>query len=321
MTLKKNELERHLEELLLPYIEETLAESDRAKVADHLALCRQCSGEAEALRGLIRDLKSTGEVFCPESWELYDWAAEGRPEGLILEHVKLCPSCAEEAREYLGEFAPEGMPNDLWRSIKPGLGLEGPEAAKEEPGISHWEKIYAWFKIPAVALSAVAAIVLVMVIYPYTVERPYIVGLSGEKWEGAFKPKAVRPKAAILLMFNDAKSRPSQEKVDSIYKALEPGMDVSGAFEIVAPAVLSNAIKSGKLDPYNRERMLNDLNRQLGVTTAVLLTILSSNGWTDARMEKIDTQSGRITGSTELHDISTDAARQLRASVKQLLLE
>jgi hypothetical protein len=319
--VKRNEQERHLEELLLPYIEETLAEAEKAKVADHLSHCRQCSGEVHALRGLVHDLKSAREVFCPESWELYEWARAGMPEGLISRHINLCDSCAKEVEEYQTGSIDERMSDHLWNSVKSALGQKESDPVYEGTGISLWEKIYAWFKIPAVALSAVAAIALVMVIYPYTVQKPYIVGLSPETWEGAFKAKAVRPKAAILLMFADAKNRPSQEKIDTIYRALEPGMDVSEAFEIVAPAVLSNAIKSGKVDPYDRDRMLNDLNRQLGVTTAVLLTIVSSNGRTDARMEKVATQSGRVTGSADLGDISKDAAGQLRASVKQLLLE
>jgi hypothetical protein len=321
LTVKRNEQERHLEELLLPYIEDTLAESEKAKVADHLSHCRQCSGEVQAIRGLVHELKSAREVFCPESWQLYEWARSGRPEGLILRHVDLCGACAKEVQGYQTESISDRMPDDLWRSVKSALGRENSRPANEGVGTSLWEKFYAWFKIPAVALSAVAAIFLVVVIYPHTVQKPYIVGLSGETWEGAFKPKAVRPKAAIVLMYKDIDNRPSQERIDTIYRALEPGMDVSEAFEIVAPAVLSNAIKSGKVDPYDRDRMLKDLNQQLGVTTAVLVTIVSSNGRTDARVEKVETLSGKVTGSADLGDINKDAARQLRASVKQLILE
>ena len=100
MTVKRNEPERHLEELFLPYIEDTLTESEKAKVADHLSHCRQCSGEVQAIRGLVHDLKSAREVFCPESWELYEWARSGRPEGLIFRHVDLCGACAKEVQDY-----------------------------------------------------------------------------------------------------------------------------------------------------------------------------------------------------------------------------
>lgn len=97
----------------------------------------------------------------------------------------------------------------------------------------------------ALATAAAVALLIVM-IYPRGVVES-IIGLSGETW-GPPKPKlmapqivtpekvpVVRPKAAVVVVFEKFGDRPEQKFVDSVYRSLEPTTLGEPKFEFIPP--------------------------------------------------------------------------------------
>ncbi|MBI4965378.1 MAG: zf-HC2 domain-containing protein [Desulfomonile tiedjei] len=269
----------HCDELLLPYVEDLLAPEQRRIVQEHVDHCSRCSKEVEGLRAIIASLRDNKQAFCPEAWDIYEAVRSGAAAQASLSvHLKQCPRCFEEFQSYTATA--EAMPPQLLAKVKERLERspvsEKAEAPEKKP-FKLWEWITEHFRRPAFGVAAaVAAILIVVLIYPRE-QMEYMVGLSSVAWENVPRPKtgveSTGQRSAVLMFFRNFKEPLSRDKVDTLYQALEPSIEVNERFDVIPPATLTKAIKRGKVDPFNREKLLENLNDEFDVTTAVLVTV------------------------------------------------
>jgi hypothetical protein len=321
----------HFDELLLAYAEDSVAPEERQALQEHVDHCPRCSKEVQSLRAIIAALKEHKRAFCPEAWEIYESVQSGEaPHGALSLHLKQCPHCLEEFESYSASTVTEVMPADLLARIKQRLeqlpvDQTTETVEKKRPFIS-WDRILDYFRHPALGVAAaVAAILVVVLIYPREpMER--MVGLSAVAWENVPRPKvdvdSTRKRSAVLILFKDFKEPLSRDQVDSLYQALEPPMEVSGRFDVIPPAVLTKAIKRGEVDPFNRKKLLEDLDDKLNVENVALVTIEPAHRGFDVRCDLIRTVDGTSQKKGIVRGVNeADLASTLRKLVWELTLD
>ena len=169
----------HPDALLLPYVEDMITPAEKADVEEHLSTCDQCALRAEELREAIADLKQNKQAFCPEPWELHDFAQSGDdPHGVISLHVENCPLCSEDLRAWKMAQSEEPMPAELWNRLRERLPRAAPKQIlpKGHDGAKlSWENLARFWKAPAMAAGVAAAVLLLVVIfYPRDMTQPMI---------------------------------------------------------------------------------------------------------------------------------------------------
>jgi|GEM_PF-7068990 len=139
---------------------------------------------------------------------------------------------------------------------------------------------------------AAAFLVLVVTFYPRDMTQPMI-ALSSVSWEGIPKPKSIQKNAAFVVFFKDFKDPVRQKQIDSLYEALKPSMELNERYGIVSPAEISEAVKSGQVLSNNSTAMIEGLRKNLNVSRALIITVFPSADKLAARIEFIDTISGK----------------------------
>jgi hypothetical protein len=287
----------HPDELLLPYLEDLLSPEQKLDVDRHVSGCERCSSELRELGRITSELRSNKEAFCPDSSEIYQYIKTGHdPEGRISRHLKVCPTCLTFAESVRTETSPERMPVQLWERLQERLGTTAAPRpfAPVETRPSFAERFQQWLRMPMFAAGAVAAaILLVVVLYPRDFTIPNV-GLSSVTWEGVPKPKALRMRAAFIMTFKDLAEPLPQKRIDEIYRALKPDMELSQRFDMVPPAELRAAAKSGDIviDPQRFAETLDSLNKKLNVSRVAMLTLEPSNGKYTVKAQLVDAASG-----------------------------
>ena len=221
------------------------------------------------------------------------------------------------------------MPAELLAKVRERLG-QFPVAETTETGQKRsffsWDWIPEHFRRPALGVAAaVAAILVVVLIYPHE-QMETMVGLSAVAWENAPRPKtgvdSPRKRSAVLIFFKNFKDPLPRDKVDSLYQALEPPIEVNEKFDVISPADLSKAISRGEVDPFNRKKLLEDLDENLNAVKVVLVTVEPATQGFDVKCDLMRTSDGirlkkRIAkGVTEANLAST-----VRGTVWELLLD
>jgi len=303
------------EEHLLLYVEDMLAPDEKLQTETHLGACPECARRVMALRDTINRLKKGKEVFCPEPWEIYEFVERGKPEGVISRHVKLCSACLAEVQTYEAGVLPERMPAELWQGVQERITSRGADKRERDGASGFLERLYGLFRFPAMAAAAAtAAILVVLALYPREFTEPGV-GLSTITWEGALKSKAVQKKAAVLLLF-DLEKPLSQKRIDSLYEALKPNMDVSEHFSVIPPAVLSAAIREGELRPRDEMQFLKALRSKFDVSFAVLVELTTSGAEFDIRARIMDTVDDRTLRTISMQGVS---GNQLNDKVREVV--
>jgi hypothetical protein len=287
----------HPDALLLPYAEDMITPAEKADVEEHLSTCDQCAVRAEELREAIAALKQNKQAFCPEPWELHDFAQSGDdPHGVISLHVEHCPLCSEDLRAWEMAQSEEPMPAELWNRLRERLTQAAPkQVSPERPRWVQtiWESLARFWRAPAMAVGVAAAfLVLVVTFYPRDMTQPMI-ALSSVSWEGIPKPKSIQKNAAFVVFFKDFKDPVRQKQIDSLYEALKPSMELNERYGIVSPAEISEAVKSGQVLSNNSTAMIEGLRKNLNVSRALIITVFPSADKLAARIEFIDTISGK----------------------------
>ncbi len=182
------------------------------------------------------------------------------------------------------------------------------------------ERLNRWFKLPKIAVAAAVAVMLVLILYP----RPPIeseVGLTSVRWEDVLRPKTIQ-KAAVLLVLKNTKPPLPQARIDSIYEALKPDMDVSSRFGMVSPAVLSAAIKNREVSADGEKRLLRGLHENFNVSVAVLVDLTRKGDGFDVRIKMVDAVGGKTLHTAKLPDVPDEQLDQkVGEVVKGLLLQ
>ena len=317
----------HPDDLLLSYAEGLLNPEERASVQQHIAECAECSASVKELQETINDLREHKDAFCPDPWELHEFAFYGQDVGAkISKHIAECPACRETVQTWKSEASKEHLPQELWSRVNKTLSENrNREILTKERSIGFMERLRSLFDAPAWALGAVAAAVLLAVfLYPRGAP-PSLIALSSVTWENAPKPKVLQPaskRAAIIIVLKDFRPELSRIQIDKLYDEVTPTMDVYERYHVVPPAEISAAVRKGLIDPSNRTKMLRGLRDHLDLNMVALITVASKPEGINFEADLIDTVTGRTLDEKTGSEIAeSDLGPEIRRSALNLLLE
>jgi hypothetical protein len=322
-------LPEHPDALLLPYVESLLDPESKAQVEEHLGQCAECSSNVDDLRRLVGVLKTNRSAFCPKPLELYLYAGSGKdPTGVLQDHVDQCGRCADELREYKEHVRGEVMAPELWQEIKDRL----PEPARhvvrtsdvEREHASFRERVFSWLRTPVVAAAAVAAVLLVVFLYPREMPEQAI-GLSSIAWEAAPRPKAgsetPRKAVAYLIIFKNLKTAFSQAQVDSLYQALQPDIELSERYRILTPADVKKALAGKGRRASDGNVVPGVIGKDLGVESLLVITLTPRDDKFAVHAELFDVNAGtRLREKTIDAVAASDLPARIRESASALML-
>jgi Putative zinc-finger len=305
----------HPEALLLPYVEDIIGPSEKAGVEEHLSGCRECTSRVEELRQTIADLKGNKEAFCPEPWELHEYAQGGKdPHGDISPHVENCPFCSEDLSAWKTAAVEERMPSELWSRLKERLpGAAQKQIPSERPRWSQMvlEKLTRFWKAPTIAVGAVAAALLVIVIF-YRAPMEPMVPLE----------KSLPQKTAFVVLFKDVKDPALKKQIESVYGALSASPELKDRYSFVSPAETSEVIESEKAPSDDRSAMIEGLRKHLNVSRALVFTVFPSGDKLAVRVELVDTIHHKTLQTKTDEKIEPNKlAERVRSDVQSMLLQ
>jgi len=321
-------LKGHPRAAFLEYLEDRLSPEDRDMVKRHIDTCEQCSVEVRAIERLITSLKNRKEAFCPEPWQWHEFVKSGSdPKGELLRHLEACGLCAEEIAALRAVSSDAVLPNKLRVALEkqPGKLLE---ASRDSQTDGFRPRLFEWlrgdFRLPSMALSAVAvAILAVVLIYPRGDIEPMI-GLSSVTWglsEDTLHPKGVppeerKPRVAVVLVFKGFKTLLSQNKIDELYEALKPPPGLMERYDLVAPSEVKAAIRAGMAKPENPPAALATVARDLHLSRGLLVTISPEHDKFRINASLLQAPSGALIRQETLDAVAAD---QLSARLRDVL--
>jgi hypothetical protein len=322
----KPTVSHHPSELLLGYLEDTLAREEKSRVERHLEECAECAEELEEIRLLADGLRTHGDrVFCPDATDLSGFFRSGEdPRGEIAEHLERCEACREDLdilraseRE---EFASPAV-REAFKRLSEGRAEAAPA---REPFLKSILKRLSVPFGPSVAALAAAAVLLVIMIYPGSEVEPMI-GLSSVRWErtlpaGNAKTLIESPRVAVVLAFSDFRSPVRQETIDSLYRELKPTQAMKPRFEFINPAAVRSALSKRESDLRDPRKWMIRLSRALDADLVLILTVEREKGLRGLKGRIADGRSGRLLGSESLQGIEEkDLSSQLKKTMIDLL--
>ncbi|MGC8907922.1 MAG: zf-HC2 domain-containing protein [Desulfomonilaceae bacterium] len=310
MNTQPSLLSPHPKDLLLLYVENLLPTHTKTAVMNHLEECPECLSEVEMLSRSVSLLKTHKEVFCPEPWELAEYAIHGDDcSGSVTRHIAHCPSCAQEFHE-LSQPAPTAIPDKLWAAIQEECAARQ-ERVNREPWFkglaAHAERVAASLRMPIMGVGAAAAAILVLVlIQAFPRGAGEMVALSPVAWQnsssglvpkgpinlmGAAKKK---PSAAIVIRFNSRKDALSSEQIDALYERLKPAGIVSNKFKVLTPRTIQTQLGLTGVTPMTRSELLSELHEKCGVSLAALVSLARRGDGYEASVELVELPSQSV---------------------------
>lgn len=154
---------------LLAYLEGDLDDETRRELERHVGECPVCSSEIEILRQADLVLKRHPEVFHPDEAEVFRFASEGvSREPAVDVHLRSCEECGKAALAMADWIVSDAhkmnrtvrIPDTLIRRLDRLYAKEAGHRSFSELIV---ELVRVPFRAPALALSTVAALVVVAV--------------------------------------------------------------------------------------------------------------------------------------------------------------
>jgi hypothetical protein len=290
----------HPSDLLLPYVEGLLARAQQDMVEGHLRGCAACASEVEQLRETIALLGAHKEAFRPEEWELYEHVHYGTdPKSLIGRHLHHCGSCREVVRTLTEQVSPSQMPDRFWHGVKQQFpSAERSPSSAQPDSESLFDRVCRMFRFPALAVATAAAAVLVFVLLSPPQMPHTVMALSSVAWENAPKPKALQPSgksAAIVLVLGDFEPPWTQDRIDKLYEALMPPVEVYDRFRVLSPRAVKGSLDRSALALRDTGAAVAALAQKLGLTAVVVVTLAGRRQAASVQVDVIDASSGRVT--------------------------
>lgn len=287
---------RHVEDLLVAYIEGRLSTAEQEVVKAHLHRCSKCSHELAELRNVMFALGENKRVFCPSPSELYEAAQGGlEPGDLLADHLRECPACRTEFGSYRDSTSKETISPALWSLVRQQLPT-GNSAEHNSIWGKLRETVPMWLRSPAMSAVAVgAAILLLVVFYPREIPDT-MVCLSSVTWNKVPRPKSgqqtTKELTAFVIVQKHFAEPLSQKEIDSIYEALEPGIEWVEHYRFVSPSAVKAVIKEWSGTTQDRVEALKALQSDLNVHNAVLITIVQLVDGIEVNTRFIDLAQG-----------------------------
>ncbi len=296
----------HPDELLLDYLEDRLRGNEQEGLQKHLGSCERCNRELKDLDYVTRGLKELGEeVFCPEPWQLFDFAESGAdPDARISKHLASCGVCEERVRAFRATGKKEDMPNSLRTAVKKRF----PNAQSPSFLQVLRDRTAFFFRPSALGLAAAVAVALTIVlICPSGGLEPKI-GLSSVSWDAEYKgiiskgfsSDDRKPLVAVILLFEGPEARMPQYKLDNLYEALRPAPELRQRFAFVSPHRIKETLESQTGTEFKRRSVVNRLDGDLGVSRVLLLTVKAEGELVVLKGEIVDAVSGKSLGRKEV---------------------
>lgn len=293
----------HPDDLLLPYLQDLLAPDQRSAVELHVAECPRCSDELEGLRETIGLIRDNRVLLCPSDFALYELVRYGTdPGGRVSAHLDTCAPCRQLADEFWTDQPREPMPDLLWAQVRERLPRSAvPQRERDTQdadtlGESWFSRISRLFRFPTLAAAAAAAILAGVILYPRGMPEEMI-ALSPVAWEQVARPKGLdhAPKRlAMVVVLKGFTERYSQARIDAIYRALAPSMDISERYQVLAPAQVRDSLRKARPSPDDTGKVLATLAQGLDVSTAAMIIIRQRAKVFDIEAQLLDAKSGSI---------------------------
>jgi len=209
------------------------------------------------------------------------------------------------------------------------------EAVEATERRSFFEAVQEWlsplFNVPMAALATVAtAVLLLVIVIPYSQVMPPVMGLSSEQWEKPgmvlMAPKivtpkepveeAAKPKLAIIVTYKDFKQPPTQDMIDNLYKALRPTFAMRKQYDVVTPLVIKEAAERGYIDPKDMTKTLESLGQNLGISQALVVTVVARKDLFTVESELKDLATGQVRKAPPVTGVKkADLSKALQESV------
>jgi hypothetical protein len=312
----------HPSDLLLPYVEGLLTRSEQDMVEEHLRGCAACVSEVEQLRETIALLGAHKEAFCPEEWELYEHVHYGAdPNGLVGRHLQHCDSCREIVRTLTEQVSPKQMPDRLWHGVRQQFpSAERAPSPAQPDSESFFDRMYRMFRIPALGVGLATAVVLCFVLLRPPEMPQTVMALSSVAWENAPKPKTLQPSGkstAIVLVLKDFDPPWPQNRIDKLYAALVPPVEVYDRFRVMPPGAVKESLDRSALALRDTTAVVAALAQKLGLTAVVVVRLTGSRQAASVQVEVIDARSGHVTSQETAAHVPGE---ELEPTIKRLAL-
>ncbi len=320
--------DRHPHDLLLPYVEGLLNPEENASVQEHIAECAECSAQVKALQETVNHLRGHKDAFCPDLSELHEFAFYGSDAaGAISDHVEDCPACKHLVQAWKSEASKEHLPQELWDRLSKALSQDRKKEIRiRARPVGFMERFRAIFDAQTWAIGAVTVVALlaVMLLYPREIPQ-YTVALSSTTWEGVSRPKtfqSVPNRTAIVIVLKDFHPAVDQAKIDDLYDAVAPTMDIYERYYVAPPGAIRDAVRKGLIDPADPTKLLRGLKDHLDLTSMVLVTAVSETEGITFEADLVDLSTGKILDKkTESKLAENDLGPKIRQAVLNLLHE
>ncbi len=355
-TIDENDMKNHPQDMLLGYLEGTLAVEDHDMVGGHLGQCEECAAEMDSLGKLAEILKSEKHVFCPEPWEWYEFIENGyNPGERLSSHLEICPLCSAEVAKYNHSATQETLPTLIKEALKEAYPQTS--CSKHSEAQDRFEWIPNWlspmFRFPTLAFgAALAAILAVVVLYPRG-NVPIFLGVSSEDWEEAmpvaksalpesvlthreskavganspfhkYSPKSrsverLKPKVAAIVVFSGFDKPLPQSTVDSLYEALRPTSEGERRFEFSNPSQLKKFLDNATNQNLTPAQVLNEFYKQSSITFAIVVKVEAQRDKFGLKTVVIDARSGETLAESFKNGLpGTELASAARESLSLL---
>lgn len=306
---------RHVSHLLLAYLEGHVNAEERTAVSEHIASCPECEEELRLLDHTVRSISGTPEVFCPDSWELFQFVEKGDdPSGAIALHLAACASCRYEFASYTHSAGARPMPEALRSEVRKRFG-EARAPSAVYPGaegflprfVSH---VKQFWRIPILATVAATAVALVVVLMSLQGSPEPFVGLSSIAWDSQkstlapksglrlMGPSLQDKRVAVLMIFTGFKHRLPQDRIDSLYGSIEPTQSTGSRFDIVSPEKVKASLENLGTGTFDRQAVLEKVSANLHVPRILILEITKKENLFEIQGELVDVKTGEIINTT-----------------------
>lgn len=203
------------------------------------------------------------------------------------------------------------------------------------------EFVAAFSRVPAMALATAVSVVLVVILVVPWGDKLPVMGLSGETWDESgypvAKPKGLilmapkvvppapavaEPKVATILYFKEFSEPVKQDWINNLYAKLNPDEDLRKKYSFVSPRDLEQAVKKGEVKTEKRDQMLDDLRKSLGVSNALLISVVSVREGFKVESESLNLQSGetrshKTAGTFSSEELPLELEKAFHALLKQ----
>ncbi len=265
----------------------------------HARDCAACSDRCNTIDTLIESLAEHEDLLCPDPGLLYDYAVYGTgPREKLEYHIAHCESCRADLQTFQA-WRHETATADRVKEALPAGFEPKPRTPQRRPLVPYLreviERVASSLSLSVMTPVATLAAVILLVIawYPGSEMRPML-AVSSVQWEWAAKAGPWKPGSAIVLVLNGFTETPSQERVDALYKAVQPPPDVVKQARVLGPQAVKPVLDDLADQPPDRLRIGRLLKERLNVARLVYLTVTRNADQFSIAGVLIDTQSGKV---------------------------